>query len=474
MAHDVVISYATQDKKIADAVCAGLESRGVRCWIAPRDVLPGEEYAKSIVVAIENCRTVVVVFSSFSNESKHVLREVEIAVKNDKIIIPFKIEDVMQYFLSRPNSLYSINPSSRLDAITPILESHIEKLGTIINTLLKQGNGASPKVLMRDTPILTARGCLDVYNVEIPIDSKKNEEINTGSIGISYRVGNPELPCEHVDLVHFSMTSPLIVQPDTAFVIYIWAYLKQQHNEIIQRAQEAYSDGKISIQSKGPVKITRGTILSVRLKLEGLIVENPEDTILWEGEIGNATFLLKVPEGAKEGSRSGVATIYIDGMQILRLYFVIQIGATQSKVDRIPTQEERYHKAFPSYSSKDRDAVLGRIQGIQKVAPYLEFNMDVLKLRSGQYWEQELWKIIPQNDIFYLFWSKNACKSEWVEKEWRCAFKTKGIDFIDPVPLVSPEEVPPPPELAGKHFNDWVLSFMRGKSASSQNERDGT
>src|SRR3990172_7029074 len=152
MAHDVVISYATQDKKIADAVCAGLESRGVRCWIAPRDVLPGEEYAKSIVVAIENCRTVVVVFSSFSNESKHVLREVEIAVKNDKIIIPFKIEDVMQYFLSRPNSLYSINPSSRLDAITPILESHIEKLGTIINTLLKQGNGASPKVLMRDTP----------------------------------------------------------------------------------------------------------------------------------------------------------------------------------------------------------------------------------------------------------------------------------------------------------------------------------
>ncbi len=290
----------------------------------------------------------------------------------------------------------------------------------------------------------------------------------------SQRRGNLISPCNNIDLVHFSMTSPQVVKPATSFVIYIWAHLERQRDIVIQRAQEVYADGKISIQSKGPIKVTRGTLLSVRLKLEGLIVENPEDTILWEGEIGNAMFLVKVPEGAKEGFRSGVATIYIDGMQILRLYFVIQIGATQSKVESIPTLEERYRKAFPSYSSKDRDAVLGRIQGIQKIAPYLEFNMDVIRLRSGQYWEQELWKIIPQNDIFYLFWSKNACKSEWVEKEWRCALKTKGIDFIDPVPLVSPDEVPPPTELAGKHFNDWVLAFMRGKNVSSHNERNGT
>jgi len=34
MAHDVFISYATQDKTTADALCATLEGRGVRCWIA--------------------------------------------------------------------------------------------------------------------------------------------------------------------------------------------------------------------------------------------------------------------------------------------------------------------------------------------------------------------------------------------------------------------------------------------------------
>ncbi len=37
----------------------------------------------------------------------------------------------------------------------------------------------------------------------------------------------------------------------------------------------------------------------------------------------------------------------------------------------------------------------------------------------------------------------------------------RGLEFIDPVPLVSPDKVKPPPELAGQlHFNDWVLAYM--------------
>ncbi len=38
---DVFISYSSDDKLIADAICAELESRRIRCWIAPRDALPG-------------------------------------------------------------------------------------------------------------------------------------------------------------------------------------------------------------------------------------------------------------------------------------------------------------------------------------------------------------------------------------------------------------------------------------------------
>jgi len=46
MAHDVFLSYSSQDKPIADAVCAALEAKKIRCWIAPRDVLAGVPMAK--------------------------------------------------------------------------------------------------------------------------------------------------------------------------------------------------------------------------------------------------------------------------------------------------------------------------------------------------------------------------------------------------------------------------------------------
>jgi hypothetical protein len=49
MAHDVFLSYAAQDKPTADAVCARLEQQGIRCWIAPRDILPGRDWRTSIV-----------------------------------------------------------------------------------------------------------------------------------------------------------------------------------------------------------------------------------------------------------------------------------------------------------------------------------------------------------------------------------------------------------------------------------------
>ena len=69
--------------------------------------------------------------------------------------------------------------------------------------------------------------------------------------------------------------------------------------------------------------------------------------------------------------------------------------------------------------------------------------------------------------MLYLFWSDAARQSPWVEREWRCAYENRGVDFIDPVPLVSPEVVPPPSELADLHFNDWVLAYKRRASASS-------
>jgi hypothetical protein len=130
--HDVFISYAQNDKPIADAVCAKLESRHIRCWIAPRDVAPGRNFPEEIIDGIAGSSIMVLIFSSHANNSPHVIRELTNAVNKGHIIVPFRIEDVqpsksMEYLISVPHWL---------DAISPPLEKHIEVLAGNVERIL--------------------------------------------------------------------------------------------------------------------------------------------------------------------------------------------------------------------------------------------------------------------------------------------------------------------------------------------------
>src|SRR5438067_872439 len=95
MAHDVFLSYSSKDKPTADAVCAMLEMHGLRCWVAPRDILPGNDWAGSIVKAIKGARVMVLVFSANANASPQINREVERAVNKGIPVIPLRIENVV-------------------------------------------------------------------------------------------------------------------------------------------------------------------------------------------------------------------------------------------------------------------------------------------------------------------------------------------------------------------------------------------
>ena len=124
----IFLSYSSRDKLIADAICSRLENQGIRCWIAPRDVNPGADYSDQISEALERSTAMVMVFSSGSNSSRHVKSEIDRAFSLDKVIIPFRVEDVeldkgLAYYLSKTHWL---------DALTKPLEQHIDRLaGTI-------------------------------------------------------------------------------------------------------------------------------------------------------------------------------------------------------------------------------------------------------------------------------------------------------------------------------------------------------
>lgn len=134
MAHDVFISHSSSDKLTADATVAALEAHGLRCWVAPRDVIPGVQWANAIVQAITECRLMVLVFSSDANDSHHIVREVELAAHHRKPIIPLRVENVVP----SPTLDYYIAGTHWLDAMDPPLEAHLERLSSVVKDLLDQ------------------------------------------------------------------------------------------------------------------------------------------------------------------------------------------------------------------------------------------------------------------------------------------------------------------------------------------------
>src|SRR5262249_44405637 len=67
--YDAFLSYSSKDKAVADAAVASLEARGLRCWIAPRDIVPGQEWSEAILAGLEQSRLMVLIFSANSNAS---------------------------------------------------------------------------------------------------------------------------------------------------------------------------------------------------------------------------------------------------------------------------------------------------------------------------------------------------------------------------------------------------------------------
>jgi TIR domain len=133
MAFDAFISYANRDKATADATCAALESAGIRCWIAPRDIAPGADWGAAIIEALETCRLFVLIFSSNADASPQVRNEIVKAASRGIVIVPIRIEDT----IPTKSLAYYMGGVHWLDALTPPLESHLHVLVATVTALLK-------------------------------------------------------------------------------------------------------------------------------------------------------------------------------------------------------------------------------------------------------------------------------------------------------------------------------------------------
>ena len=146
--HDVFISYSSKNKNVADAVVADFEQNGIKCWYAPRDILPGEEWVTAITKALEKSKVLVLIYTDESNNSRQVMNEIAVAFNAGITIVPFKLSNEqmsreLEYYLTRVHWL---------DAVSKPLKENITALREYIDVIIKAPNAALPASAKENKP----------------------------------------------------------------------------------------------------------------------------------------------------------------------------------------------------------------------------------------------------------------------------------------------------------------------------------
>ena len=89
----VFISHASRNAVLADQLVHAFEDNGVPCWVAPRDVVPGEEYPAALAAAIDDCAVFLILFGADADASTQVANEIERAASRSKPILLVRLDE---------------------------------------------------------------------------------------------------------------------------------------------------------------------------------------------------------------------------------------------------------------------------------------------------------------------------------------------------------------------------------------------
>jgi TolB-like protein len=221
---EVFISYASQDKPVADAIVEALERAGLKCWIAPRDVRPGTVYADAIVGAINESKALVLVLSANAMPSAHVGREVERAASKRKQLIAFRVDMTplsreLEYFLSN---------SQWIDAGSYGIDAAAGKLVDAIRSHLTSETLSTPaKPLTLDRKLISSkRRWIAIASAAVL------------ATALAYVVAPKFWPTKHAPAVQPSTTAtPTATISDKSIAVLPFVDMSEKHD------QEYFSDG---------------------------------------------------------------------------------------------------------------------------------------------------------------------------------------------------------------------------------------
>jgi uncharacterized protein (UPF0335 family) len=189
MAYDVFVSFKSEDKDLAEKICDNLDSKGIKCWISSRGIRGGQNYQEEIVKALKDAAIMVLVFSAAADKSDEIKKELGLASKYKKHVIPVRIED----FLPGEKYEYEMTTRQYIDLFRN-WEKEIAHLADDIKFMMANTAGHGQQVELEKTvtsqPFVEAanelsKNTLDPYKNNIQIDATK-EIVTWPDAGITF------------------------------------------------------------------------------------------------------------------------------------------------------------------------------------------------------------------------------------------------------------------------------------------------
>jgi hypothetical protein len=271
-------------------------------------------------------------------------------------------------------------------------------------------------------------------------------------------------PAADYDEVHLGAVTPHTVFLGEPFVARFACYTDTTR-AIISEIIESEAPGSHIRLGLDRSRWHRNTEVTVRLEANNARVANHVQTFRWDGSYKILRYDITVLDNISDNRLILKFDVFVEGLLIISLRPETKVqrnaNTNATPLSRVETPAPR--TAFASYVKTDRREVLGRIRSVQ-IATGMDVFLDCLSIQPGEQWKPKLREEIASRNIFWLFWSRDAMKSEWVDWEWRTALASKSIAGIQPHPLEPADLAPAPKELSELQFGamyEWYILHLR-------------
>lgn len=236
------------------------------------------------------------------------------------------------------------------------------------------------------------------------------------------------------------------VAPGRVATIDIWVARVDQAGEVASLAATGEAPAAESAVIEGDTPP-----LTLQLRIDGVLAAPTAQRPHWTGHPLRVRFQVQVPHRAQVGLHAARVRLGVGGLPIGELSFVlpVQHGADEgAALEDAHAARRMLHSAYASFANPDRDAVMHCLEPLKRLAPDLEVYIGAPQLRSADGWRQRIEQEAGRRERLFLFWSRAAAESPWVDFEWRHLLRRRGPGCIDTVLLEPPRLAPLPPELA--------------------------